>query len=373
MSDWITRAAARISFLPAAASPAKAATPATKAAAHADGLALSTGNPAAQAMKLNPAQTAAFEKLGPGAQAQFQKVFDSTNGVGRMHLRGLLEKGTLNARDGYGGRTLLSHLHDLATKPVAGGLDKGELIQNLAQQTLDPGEISQGGRGTCVPTTMEYILAKTRPAEYARLVVGVASPAGTVPMMSGAILKRNPGTEQRDDSGRTAASRLFEAAMMDYANFVFDYNNQTDKNGVAGIGIIGGLPPSAGKRMINAMLNENRRVVEAVPFIGQIPFTAIGGSRVLKAVQEATARGVMVPAGLDWRGIGEWRPAGHEICVITVENGRVYYRNPWGPDYGKGRVTDGKDGPVRRIEDNGGMESMTVAEFTARAKSALVP
>lgn len=324
-------------------------------------------------LKLSQAQQQAFDRLTAGDQDRLRRIAGRTSGIGRLYLGRLIETPSLlGSKDLVERKTLLDRLDALSTRPLAPGFDRAELLQALIMQTQDPGEISQGARGTCVPTTIEYMLAAKHPAEYVRVVSDLASPDGRARLASGAYIFREPGTENRDDSGRTVASRLFEAAMMEFGNGILDYRNDTDRSGAFGAGF-GGLTPRGATKLTNAALNEKRRTVLPVPGIGQVPFTSLGSERVMKELEQAVAKGQWVPAAIDWRATGEWRPSGHEVLVLKIEAGRVYFRNPWGPDFSKpGTVTDGKDGPVRRIEDDNGVESMPSAEFAKRLKGIAV-
>lgn len=51
---------------------------------------------------------------------------------------------------------------------------------------------------------------------------------------------------------------------------------------------------------------------------------------------------------------------GHAIAITGIRDGRVYIRNPWGTQAVGSEPTVG---PRRRIEKEGGIESMTVEDF----------
>lgn len=277
-----------------------------------------------------------------------------------------------SSKDWRGGRSLLHHLDTLATQFLPAGLHRLNLLSSFLVQLENPGAISQGGRGTCTVTTVEYELALRSPAEYARIVAGLASSGGSVKLADGTTIRRDGDTATADDSGRTDASRLVEAALMELGNGFLDYSNEKDRNGFYGFGV-GGLSNGQTARVWNAVLGERRDVENAVPVIGQVPFTSIGGEGLMKDVERALKKGVRVPVAMDWRANGEWRPSGHEVLVTKIENGRVYFRNPWGPYAAPGTELEGDDGPPRRIEDHGGLESIPVSEMTRRIKGALVP
>lgn len=324
--------------------------------------------------RMTTSQAAAYGKLTAPQRASFDKVFFGSNRMGQVALGKLLEDGRLfSSKDLRRGETLMSHLDRLATQPLASGLNRMNVLSGLLEQLENPGTIAQGGRGTCTVTTIEYMLAKRSPSEYARLVTELASVGGKAVLANGATVSREAGTADRDDSGRSDASRIFEAAMMEYGNGFLDYSNEKDKHGVAGAAFLpGGLSNGQTSKVLSGVFNEKWRAIDAVPVIGQVPFSSLGSGRLFETLEGYVKKGQQVPIGMDWRAVGEWKPSGHEVLVTKIENGRVYFRNPWGNYDATGTVTDGKDGPVRRIEDGNGLESMTIDEFRRRLRGIAV-
>lgn len=307
------------------------------------------------------AQAAIYHGLSDAQRKQFDRVWAETQPSAHKALVKLLEDGRLlSSKDLRTGDRLLTHLDRLATQPLASGLSRAELLSGLVVQAQDPGTISQGGRGTCTVTTAEYMIARKSPAEYARVVTDLSSPKGLVTLASGAKAERVASSLAADDSGRTAASRLFEAAMMEYGNGLLSYSNDSDQHGVAGASFLpGGLTPGGTTRVLEAVLDEDY----------DSQSTLLGRERLLSSLKDALAEGQMVPVGMNWRGSTEKKRSGHEVLVLKIENDRVYYRNPWGKTYSPGHETDGKTSPKRRIEDQSGVESMTLAEFRWRLDS----
>lgn len=154
----------------------------------------------------------------------------------RAALEGLdrLEAGLrLDEVDGFGS-SLVQGLLLLARGPVARGLLEsvgrrrllGELILNIAE----PGRINQGHKGTCSVTCIESWVAERYPAEYARLVAGLCSPAGGVGLRNGEALVRDAArlVWQPEEARRTPVSRLFQAAAMELAYPELDYHDGLD-------------------------------------------------------------------------------------------------------------------------------------------------
>ena len=91
-----------------------------------------------------------------------------------MAHRGALD----GARSLAGNEALIEQFDRLARMPLAAGLDRTRLLSDIVVRVDDPGKIDQGYQNTCTVTTLEYLLASRHPAEYVRLVAGLASPQG---------------------------------------------------------------------------------------------------------------------------------------------------------------------------------------------------
>src|SRR5688572_19260256 len=105
---------------------------------------------------------------------------------------------------------MLDSLHTIATGPVARGLEsqRGYLLSSTIEGVANPERITQEARGTCTVTSMSQMLARNNPAEYARLIAGLSSPSGEVRLRNGDTIRRAPGTDVMDNSGRNPAERL---------------------------------------------------------------------------------------------------------------------------------------------------------------------
>ena len=58
--------------------------------------------------------------------------------------------------------------------------------------------------------------------------------------------------------------------------------------------------------------------------------------------------------------------------VEEIRDGRVYFRNPWGPRDDEAGTT--YEDPDRRLEDpDSGLESMTIEEFERQARNVFSP
>jgi hypothetical protein len=284
----------------------------------------------------SPLASEALAKLSPAEQASYQRVADGIGPEpgGRLALQLLLIEGKLTdprvkATDG---KNLLDALAGLADQPIAKGLGKSRLLDETVREIAEPSAIKQEARGTCTVTVVQNLLAKQNPAEYARLVSGLASPDGKVALVNGDTLHRVAGTVKEDGSWRTQSSRLFEAAMMDYAQPGYHYNNAKDatEDGISGL--------------YDAELKTAMEGVLGRP-------VASREVDMLPAIAKETAAGRPVAVGMHWDQTGPngVEHGGHEILVTKVDAERVYYDNPWGIQ-----------------------ESMTRQEFESRAKGALL-
>ena len=263
--------------------------------------------------------------------------------------------------------TLLAQLSLLTRTPLATGLDRHRLMNDLIRQLADPGLIHQGNRGTCTVTTLEYRLALVDPAEYARLIVGLASPEGKVRMASGKQLERVEDSLTMDDSGRSDVSRLFEAALMDMGNGIADYRNRPDRHGLGKwTPFPTGLMSFQVARTATALTGRRHEAVEVVPIIGRLPLVDWGVSSLMRKLMHTLETQGPAPTMLDWRGEGDKTHAEHMVLVLRIEGDRVVYRNPWGNTGVPGTALSGDSSPERRLEASGGIESMSLSEFRKR-------
>lgn len=151
----------------------------------------------------------------------------------RGALDRLAAEGTLGRLDGFRG-SLADALDRLARGPLAPGLRErpgrarlvGELLRNLDA----PHRINQGHKGSCAAACIERHLCERDPAEYARLVAGLCTPAGAVGLRDGQALVRDGDrlewSEAEGDRGPVSA--LFQVAVLEAANPARDYRNAED-------------------------------------------------------------------------------------------------------------------------------------------------
>lgn len=270
----------------------------------------------------------ALARLSPAARQQYQAVQGtlrrSGDAVAELSLQKLLLEGRLGARALRGGDTTLSALARLNTQPLAPGLDRAQLLGDVTQELACPASINQGWRGTCAATSVLPELIRQSPAEYARLLSGLASPEGRVTLASGHALVRERDVNVRQLAGRAITQQLFGPAAMELANGALDYRDGADKHFDAR-----GKPIHAGLNFMQVdTLRDNLFGRDDDSF-------SLFNNPALKqqawdTLKRHLAAGQQVQAGMKW---GE--DSGHKVSVFSVgrgQNGQEYilYNNPWG-------------------------------------------
>lgn len=268
------------------------------------------------------AERAAHEKLGPIQQQQYEAVVAQTQGrpTARRALQQMLIDGRLpGEKDFQGQGDALAHLAKLAAQPLAKGIDRAQLVSEVLGEVENPVRIAQKSVGTCGATTAQIALVRKRPAEYVRLLSGLASPEGQAQMAGGKGLKRLEDWNSDNDGGRTVSSRLFQPAVMDFGEPMpgDSYDNSEDK-GKWGPIKWGGLW-SLGS-IYTQLLDSPYKTTFMAPFNRDARF-----DDVVKACAEG--RGP-VAVSLRWNPGGG--PGDHFVQVDKVENGKVTITNPWG-------------------------------------------
>jgi hypothetical protein len=333
--------------------------------------------------ELTDAQKARLAALPPERQQTFQALWDGFKGVdltmpGRSDkvrvneaLGQLLDTGKLDIRD-KNGTDLLTNLYAMASQPMAAGLDNHLLTAQAIAHTADPAHtMTQGNRGTCAAATVEYMLARKNPSEYVRVATGLSSPQGVVDLASGKPVARAADCIPEDNSGRTALNRVVQAAFMNSEGLTAgsgQYSNIADR--FQNVHSTGWNPFSRFKPKVEGLVPKQvqdlagnalgNRYVE-VFHEGQDPYQAL--PMIDRATRAPGNDGVPVSM--------QWDDARHRILVTGVENGRVYFRNPWG-QRNSGNANDRLYGVDHQIGQDG-LESIPIGDFAARMKSAIVP
>jgi hypothetical protein len=183
---------------------------------------------------LNSAESAAMGKLTPKQQKQYEAVAAKLDNAGRANLERLLVEGKLpGAMDKVGEGNLLDSLSKLATQELGAGINRSEVLSQTLQAVADPSSITQGAALTCGAATVQIMLAKESPAEYARLMAGLAGADGKVKLAGGKELVREAGWNASQIPG--AANQLMQTAFMEYATGNYDSVNDLRADGKKGL------------------------------------------------------------------------------------------------------------------------------------------
>ena len=159
---------------------------------------------------------------GPGVRSRLDKLLDATTASGAA---------LVTAPSAHDGSTVLANLLallDITPHPELLGVSaKEHIVDDVATELLDPnGQPCRGTAGSCTPTPMADLMVFARPAEYARLQVGLLSCAGTATLSNGEALVVPAATfaaGRAASSGggaaftvRTNAELVFQAAVLAY-------------------------------------------------------------------------------------------------------------------------------------------------------------
>lgn len=267
----------------------------------------------AQLARNGELETAALAQLSTQERSQYLRVQRqlSDDPVAKLALQAMLFEGKLS------GGELLTNLSKLTTQKLGEGVDRARLIADVVQEVATPTCINQQDKNTCVATAATIQLVLQNPAEYVRLISGLASPEATVTTLGGDVLK----VEGTPDSAsqRTMSAQLLTPALMELGNGIFNYDEASDTTQYGPFGQPGLL--AFGADIVAASITgKNYTWVQTMgPLKGM----------TMDAIVAQLEKGNTVLAGINYQGLG-----GHELLVTGMEtrDGKEYVRviNPWG-------------------------------------------
>ncbi|MDP1826742.1 MAG: hypothetical protein Q8L48_25955 [Archangium sp.] len=232
--------------------------------------------------------------------------------VAALALQTMLLEGKLDT-------PLLTNLSKLNQQELAPGIDRQQLLSDVVQEVAVPEAIAQRNRGTCVPTSIEIQLVQQNPAEYVRLIAGLATPAGEVTTAGGDVLKREDGVLE-DGTSRSLSQKLLAPALMELGDGLADYNNEEDKH------VGGTLDGKSGLTAAQADV-----VLESL-YGHDFAFQTTGSNEEKKAGTDFVLQ--ELDAGRDVLVGIKWGDGGHKVLVTGTEtrDGVDYVKiiNPWG-------------------------------------------
>lgn len=300
-------------------------------------------------------KTPAFDKLEAGAKPRFLAIAKEADAAGQLALHDLLVAGRLTP-------ALLGQLHQLATMTVDSDVDRRLLVSQALVELKDPLTITQGTRGTCAATSIQMLVAVTRPTLYVELLRGLASPGGRARLPGGAEIAREPEWRHEYDGGRSIPSRLIQPALMELGNGELDYLNDKDAD----------LDPATGQTQVSgleaaqaddvlAQLEADRPAYEMISptyrmdldeataraldnniagprdwlMVVQNPavIDAASQDRLLEVLaQHATPAKPMYATIVYAPESALARTVFHAVLVTEVKAGQVHFINPWGQE-----------------------------------------
>lgn len=273
-------------------------------------------------------EEAALQALTPEQQAQYQALRhflkDAEDPLALLSLQKMLLNGELPGERALGGTDdLLSGLYGLISQPLADGIDRSQLLTDAVQELACPSAVAQQGKGTCAATSVEILLLRENPAEYVRILAGLASPEGTVQLANGDVVRREAGTAEDDGTGRSVPQRLIAPVFMEYANGRADYDNGTDHHTEDGVDRGRGLTAAQVDLLLEGVFGKDFTFANVFG-------TPEAVEAAWEHIQAELAAGRAVLVGLKW---GE---AGHKVVVTGTEtvDGKTWvtFINPWGQE-----------------------------------------
>jgi hypothetical protein len=213
-----------------------------------------------------------------------------------------------------GGGTLLQNLAALSEQTLAKGIERDSLVSDLIQEVENPVVINQKDKNTCVATSSVMDLALRNPAEFVRLVSGLAAPEGKVKLAGGSTITREAKWEESLGK-RTQSTHMLSGALMELGNGLLAYDALEDKHMAFEKGLYEGLFVFGANKVLSEL--HDRKYQGLIVHRWNV-------DKVMTRMADDTSDGKRVPVGLAW-GDG-----GHQVVVEGIKDGQVYFLNPHG-------------------------------------------
>lgn len=267
------------------------------------------------------AEEAALAKLSPEDQARYKTILGTIEGedMARRQMQAMLLSGALTDKKALvGSGTLLGELHHIVGQPLASGIDRKDLLAQVIGEVENPVRIAQQSQNTCGATTAQILLARKNPAEYVRLIAGLAAPAGKIETVGGATIKRKEDWNYEQDGGRSVPSRLFQPAIMQLGQMLpgFKYDNSDDSNVLIDRPLFAGMFGVQQAKIDSELLG--------VDYDNHMFLRWNRDSQWEAFKKELAGTPDPIPVSMTWDG------GGHFVQVDKIEGGKVHYTNPWG-------------------------------------------
>jgi hypothetical protein len=313
--------------------------------------------------------SAGFVAASAADRAKIDRIALDATPETKANLADVLEKDAQRLFDtDKDGQTTLDNLVSLFASdahPKIAALSSGFTALAIRSAVLadvaHPENIHQGPFNTCQITCLQFALANAYPSEYVRLMRGLVGTTGKVRMRKGGELVLYTGyLVPKSNDSRSASEAIFQTSVMD--EVTGSYDPQSDRSKLLFISYPGNSTRMAegtfeqlfdvqydvrGQSDLQVVMNplSTMKKDDAVRFLNDL------------RIQRAPA---IVDAVLE--GVG----TSHSLVVTKIEGGRVFFRNPWGPQrisQRSGRVEDAKLA----------LYSMTVDELAGIMQTHIAP
>lgn len=309
-----------------------------------------------------------YSDLSPAGRDNLDQVFKKTSRLSKYvaphtyavsdSLAKLLQDGRLESKTDSEGETLLKNLQDLVDNPKLGKQRKNEIFGWTATHLAFPDETfaQVPGKGTCAPTTIAVDLLQDNPAEFVRLVDGLADKERQVTLANGDPLKRAVRSFSDDSGSGSPVAKILQASFMDYARPDEQYRISSD---------------SFAKEDDTGLLPDQvERLTEAL-HCNDVELRRLASGELAYALQEVDQT---LPSTIRWsddsraeEGSEEKKHSYHMVLLTGCDSQYVYYRNPWG------YYSDEYQGPACREVLENGSERIPLKEFLERQEYVVVP
>lgn len=258
--------------------------------------------------------SATFGKLEADQREKFVDIM-ATGGPRATQLlaMGCEICGDISALRATDGSTVLDNLDRMVKRP-----DLAPYVADVLADMVLPERIWQGKAPTCTAATMQFELAMRQPAEFSRLMCGLAID-GSVKMAGGGTLETQPGAALNGSlvagDKRSPTEAVFQAALMEYANGTetYDFNKMqsTAANGRTHRGLNGDQIQDALTQLFGVSYRTTKTTT---------PDEAAGA---LKGLSRSLTpnRPVLVDLVVD-------DTTNHCVAFEGMNNGRIWLRDP---------------------------------------------
>ena len=236
------------------------------------------------------------------------------------------------------GNTLLDNLHSLYTASLEPGLQgrRVDILCNLADEITNPNKnINQGAiYATCVATAAALKMAREfQPAEYARLICQLATQGSASLHHGHHIVLSSHSLQDSAMIGRSLTESMLQTAL---GNMVGAYHD--------------GVYTGQFEQMCEALFG--------------VAFERLDNSDTARLISEAGSalqRGSQGVCIASVRTDIDGKHANHALLIESIDNGYVYFRNPWGAEYSHPEAVGAKE-----VSGQEQLFRMSLQEFKAR-------